>query len=256
MSAHCDGVPLLSFIFQTHETAASCTRYPWGPHPACPHNKFTRNIAHVDVSAQKRGCNPYPDLTQLPLQNYSHVILTGFQVEPNGTIISLDQPDGSKFVSDFKEAWHGNIKILLGLGVPHDTWAGFTKNSDAFVKQTNGYNGLIDGFDFLYEDPDAATSSPGGGPSVDFDSFLTEVRLKSALKNLTLSLSIGGQAKPDWNLLINSTLNFVNFFAVDFARPGDTAETSAFRSHSFIRDISAIVSQLGYAIGSNDLFLA
>ncbi|KAJ7346335.1 hypothetical protein DFH08DRAFT_937557 [Mycena albidolilacea] len=231
----------------TRETAISCTNYPGKPQPNCPTNQFNRGIAYVDITAQKRGCNPYPDLSQLPLQNFSHVVITHWDVDGTGNLSSPGDSDGtsSLFMSDFEGAWEGKIKLMLGLALPQDSWASLYNNSANFITQTNLWNKLIVGFDFLCDNPDA----PEGGPLAQcppdgFKDFINTVRAGSTIPNLTISVSTSGIAPyPNFNDEVLPVVDFVNLFTVDFWRPGDS---NVFRPHSSIRDIEAFVETIGY----------
>ncbi|KAJ7106715.1 hypothetical protein C8R44DRAFT_858261 [Mycena epipterygia] len=195
----------------TRETAAACTKYPGGVEPNCPGNKFNRSIAYVDITAHDRGCNPYPDLSQLPLQNY---------------------------------AWEGKIKILLGLAVPPDTWNALYNNTAGFLNETNKWDKLVAGFDFLCDNPDADISGPSQCPPAGFDKFISAVRKGSTIPNLTISVSNTGVAPyPDYDPIL-SVVDFVNLFTVGFSRPGTS---NVFRPHSSIRDISAFSQNIGYS---------
>ncbi|KAJ7281142.1 hypothetical protein C8J57DRAFT_1564646 [Mycena rebaudengoi] len=202
----------------TRETAISCTNYPGKTQPSCPSNQFNRSIAYVDITAQKRGCNPYPDLSQLPLQNFSHVVITHWDVDGNGNLSSPGDSDGtsSLFMSDFEGAWEGKIKLMLGLALPQDLWTSLYNNSANFIKQTNAWNKLIAGFDFLCDNPDAAEGGPSDCPPDGFKDFISAIL---------------------------PVVDFVNLFTVDFWRPGDS---KLFRPHSSIRDIEAFVETTGY----------
>ncbi|KAJ7850535.1 hypothetical protein B0H14DRAFT_3137647 [Mycena olivaceomarginata] len=247
----------------TRETAISCTNYPGKPQPNCPTNQFNRSIAYVDITAQKRGCNPYPRFVSIPPtelvrllrwcpsatlnKGSSHVVITHWDVDGTGNLSSPGDSDGtaSLFMSDFEGAWEGKIKLMLGLALPQDSWASLYNNSANFITQTNLWNKLIVGFDFLCDNPDA----PEGGPLAQcppdgFKDFISTVRAGSTIPNLIISVSTNGIAPyPNFNDEVLPVVDFVNLFTVDFWRPGDS---NVFRPHSSIRDIEAFVETIGY----------
>ncbi|KAF8182244.1 hypothetical protein K438DRAFT_1163715 [Mycena galopus ATCC 62051] len=228
-------------------TAVSCTNYLGKPQPNCPSNQFNRTIAYVDLSARTRGCNPYPDLSELPLQNFSHVVITHWDVSGAGILSTTGDSDGSAslFMSDFEAAWEGKIKLMLGLAVPPDAWISLYNNSAKFINETNAWNKLVAGFDFLCDNPDAAEAASNSScPPDGFKDFVDTVRRGSTIPNLTISVSTSGTApNPNFNDQILPAVDFVNLFTVDFWRPGDS---TLFRPHSSIRDIEAFVETVGY----------
>ncbi|KAJ6528742.1 hypothetical protein DFH09DRAFT_1327562 [Mycena vulgaris] len=214
------------------ETVASCTNYPRQREPNCPGNTFNRTVAYVDISAQHRDCNPYPDLSQLPLQDYDFVIITQFRIQADGSLEAPDVGGTSGFVSDMEALWKGKVKILFGLVV--DDWPSLYKNVDAF----------IDGFDFLILNPDASIAGSRTDPPAGFGKFIRAVRAGMKVDPY-ISISVSGHTiRTDWEEFL-PVIHFVNVLAIDFVLPG---ESKIFQPHSSIRDIKWFTQTNGYDI--------